>query len=109
MRDSVTAPADTVTATTPTNTILPGVDYRVRCERVGDSLTVKATDLAAGTTVRSTTTGTIGTLDFTPSAATNFFEPPLSVGGKLNNSGTLAASNSDQFNGTIDNAVLTID
>jgi len=107
VRDSLTAPSATVIATTPVNTVNAGTDFKIRCERVSNTVTIKVTNLSTNATNTWDQTGTIGALDFTPSAGTNNFEPSLSVGGKLNNNGTIAGS-ADQFNGTIDNAVLII-
>jgi len=85
----------------------PNVDYRIACVRAGTSLSVSVTPLNPDGTKGDTATlqrnkASLGALDFARST-------PLSVGGKLKpGDGEIAAWASDQFNGTIDNAQLTI-
>jgi len=83
----------------------PGVWYRARCSRDGESLTVDVVEFRAdGRDAYSsrTTTGPLG--DVTMGDA----RTPLSVGGKLAKDGTPIRTATDQFNGLITNAVLAI-
>lgn len=88
-----------------TVTLTAGARYRVRCVRSSGQLSVRVTPITAAGTLGTTTTTAVpdlsGNLAFAAST-------PLAVGGKLNPNGTIAASASDQFNGTIDNAILRI-
>lgn len=83
-------------------TIEPDVWYRLLCTREGDEVTIAVTSWnAAGeaTTVSKTAVGATG--DLTPAVPT----VPLSVGGKLNDNGTVTGA-TDLFNGWIDNPRL---
>ena len=90
-------------------TLTLGVWYRLLCSRtVGttqDTVTLTVTPIAADGTIGTpvTTTGrhAIGRLSYA-------FGVPVSVGAKLTQSLNIA-SGSDQFNGIIDNAWLSID
>ena len=90
---------------TSTTVVTAGSRYRIRCIRSAGLVEIKVTPISStgvfGSTVTSSKPDTSGTLSF--ALATS-----LSVGGKLNPNGTIAASASDQFNGTIDNAILKI-
>ncbi len=83
-------------------TVRPDVWYRVRCLRRPDSVQLTVTELdAKAAAVRSQRSGTTGSL--TPAA----YGVPLSVGGKLTAAGRIAPS-TDQFNGVVDNVLLSI-
>ncbi len=86
--------------------VQPGEPYRVRCFRAGESLTVSVRQINAdGSTepaVTNTVQGPLGPLTY-------ILETPISIGGKLNASGNIAVNSSDQFNGSIDNAILVMD
>jgi hypothetical protein len=81
----------------------PGIWYRVRCLRQGDLLTIVVTRWQDGlpTSLRQSATGPIG--DVTPARRTI----PVSVGGKLARRGIVDDA-SDQFNGRIDNVIISI-
>lgn len=87
--------------------ISTGTWYRLSCARqvldTGDRLVVKVTPIAQDGTLGATVTTTssvapIGRLKFAD-------QTPLSVGGKLDNKATIAAS-ADQLNGVVDNVFL---
>ena len=81
----------------------PGRWYRVRCERDAGGVSLSVTRLrpdGSSPTVTTATGQDPGRLAF--SRAT-----PLSIGGKLSQSGRIAVS-SDQFNGVLDNVYLSI-
>lgn len=90
-------------------TITPGRWYRLRCLRPGGSntVTLSVTPIAADGTLGTpvarsrTASGSIGSLGFAR-------DVPLTVGGKLNRSLSLASPSSDQFNGLVDNIVLRL-
>ncbi len=89
------------------NAITPDTRYRIRCERYATTARLRVWPINADGTLGAPVTdvakpSSIGPLAFDVSV-------PLSIGGKLNNNGTIAQSASDQFNGTIDNAILRID
>ena len=88
--------AGQVFASSPTK-VVSGAWYRVTCSRVGTKVTVQwapyGSTAAPFTTVA---TGSSGTLSFPAST-------PASIGGKLNASGTVVSSATDQFNGAVAN------
>ncbi len=88
-------------------TLTPGEPYRIRCERLGTTARLLVWPINPDGSIGSSITNNAKTVDLGPLA----FDPsiPVSIGGKLNNDGTIVASASDQFNGTIDNAILRID
>jgi hypothetical protein len=83
-----------------------GMWYRAVCQRttIGEETTVRltVTRLSDGAVV-PTQTGTGAALDLSIATAV-----PLSIGGKVTNTGALVLSNTDQFNGRIDNAFLDL-
>jgi hypothetical protein len=81
----------------------PGHWYRVRCVRVADRLTIVLTTWghAGVRTVRDARAGSIGAVS--PGRRT----APVSIGGKLARRGVIDTE-SDQFNGRIDNILLRI-
>ncbi|MEJ7597848.1 MAG: hypothetical protein WKG01_08075 [Kofleriaceae bacterium] len=95
----------TVTAKA-TQTIARGSWYRVLCQRTTSggvtTATLTVTRLSTGALV-PTTPGTGPALDL--SIATTV---PMSVGGKISDPGNLILSQTDQFNGKIDNAFLDL-
>lgn len=82
--------------------------YRVRCTRLGSELRIVVTPYAADGTAEPPVTDTEPAdpaIDLTwPTTAPIV---PMSIGAKMNASGVIA-SQSDQFNGLIDNAMLTV-
>lgn len=77
--------------------IHPDQTYAVRCTRTGDRVTLVVTRFADGVTAavhKYSGEGPIGALDI-PSAI------PLSIGAKVLKDGEIAASSTDQFNGSI--------
>lgn len=72
--------------------------HRARCTRKADSVILRLVERTADGVVkrRWTRSGTIGELSFADA-------PPLAVGGKVDSSGEVAAGDSDQFNGRVDN------
>lgn len=83
--------------------------YRVRCARVGDSITLRLSVLG-GATSRSpagrarapvTVLGPLGRLSW-PAGT------PLAVGAKASADGTLVRSETDQFNGAVDDVYLAL-
>ena len=69
--------------------------YRTTCTRVGRQVTVSVVPYGAGkTAISNAASGSMGSLSW-PSTR------PASIGGKLTDSGAIAASASDQFNGAI--------
>ena len=79
-----------------------GAWYRVRCLRHPASVTLTVTDLATGKETVTTEAGETGLLDASSRSI------PLSVGGKLNSDGSLVQSATDQFNGAIDQVMLSV-
>jgi hypothetical protein len=82
--------------------------YRVRCNRQGALLNLVVTPYNADGTAQlavTTTTSNIPVINLTWAVSAPVV--PMSIGGKLLADGTIA-SQSDQFNGLIDNAVLTV-
>ncbi len=88
--------------------VTTGQWYRARCTRQGTNLKLVVTPFNAdGTpqTAVTTTTANIQAIDLTWPTTTPV--PPMSIGGKLNANSTVSGP-SDQFNGLIDNAILTV-
>lgn len=82
-----------------------GTWYRLECQRSGSVVTLTVQQYSSsGSVVATTTTTARGA---TGSVRAPKASQPLSVGGKLNNKGGVA-SDSDQFNGLVDNVVLSI-
>lgn len=83
-------------------TVDPGDWYRAICTRTGGQVTLTLTKYAGSspTTWRWSARGTIGAL--------NYASTPLSVGGKVNAQGDVLATDSDQFNGRIDEAFFEL-
>lgn len=95
-------------AVTSSVVVEPDQWYRVRCTRAAGTLRIVVTPYAAdgspGTAVTTSRTN-IPVIDLTwPTTAPIV---PMSIGGKLNPDGTIV-NQSDQFNGAIDNAILTL-
>jgi hypothetical protein len=76
--------------------------YRVACARSGNDVSLRVIRLGDQATWDDTASGRIGTLD-APSRST-----ALSIGGKVNDGGAIVSSDSDQFNGRLDNVVVNI-
>jgi len=81
--------------------VRPGRWYTVRCSREDDRVTLQLSERGSGTTQDVSATGRTGSLDASG-------DLPLSVGGKLTAQGTAVRSNSDQFNGEVDDVVLLV-
>jgi hypothetical protein len=78
--------------------------YRVRCQRVGDSVVVRVWVLkkrAPRLVGTAGETGAIGSVRFPRTRA-------LSVGGRLDNKNRIPAGHTDQFNGVIDQAFFDL-
>lgn len=78
--------------------------YRVSCARADETLTISDAPIIGGDigkAVEVSEQGVIGAIDFGPGV-------PLSIGGKVNDDGTVTAKASDAFNGIIDNVELRI-
>ena len=88
------------------NPITPEETYRIRCERIGATIRLMVWPVNADGSLGSAVTNTAQVIDVGPLVFDRGI--PMSIGGKLNNNGTVNAS-TDQFNGTIDNAILRID
>jgi hypothetical protein len=85
-------------------TVQPGRWYRVRCVRNGTALAINVTSWSStGATSVSTRTTSGATGRMTPSSS----DTPLTVGGKLYASGSMV-SDTDQFNGRVDNVVFRV-
>jgi len=77
--------------------VTSGAWYRVTCSRIGSKVTVQwAPYGSTAAPVTATATGSSGTLSFPATT-------PASIGGKLNPSGTIVSSSTDQFNGAVAN------
>jgi hypothetical protein len=74
---------------------VPGVWYRMTCDRVGDRIDLEVRRLDDDTVATASATGPIG--------AVRTAEPgtPLSIGGKLTPSGAVATWQPDQLNGAV--------
>lgn len=82
--------------------------YRVRCTRTRTVLTIVVTPYAAdGSAETPVSTPEPGIPRINLTWPTTVPVVPMSIGGKLNPTGVIATQ-SDQFNGVVDNAVLTI-
>ena len=86
--------------------ITPGDTYRIRCERIGTDVRLLVWPVNNNGSLAAPVTDIARTVEVGPLS----FERgiPMAIGGKLNNNGTVNPS-TDQFNGTIDNAILRID
>ncbi len=100
-----TGDAGAVAVTAPL-TVSSAIWYGATCQRSGETLTITvvAYDGAGGiartwTASRTSRVG-FGDVTYAPSV-------PMSVGGKLDDSGRIVAASSDQFNGSVDNVFLT--
>jgi hypothetical protein len=91
--------AVTVRATDP---VEPEQWYRVRCRRVGDEVTLRVvTGLDSDREVREyAERGATGSLSYDRA------DSPFSIGGKVDQHGEVLATDSDQFNGRIDDVVF---
>jgi hypothetical protein len=101
---------ETRSASVTSNAIIePGHWYRVRCRREGSTLTIVVTLFNADGTqsvVETPPVTNIPVVDLTwPLKAPVV---PMSIGGKLHADGTIV-SESDQFNGLVDNPMLKVD
>jgi PKD repeat protein len=75
--------------------VVPNAWYHVTCTRIGSKVTVAFAPYGSiAAPVTATATGTAGTLSFPATT-------PASIGGKLNPSGTVLSSATDQFNGAV--------
>lgn len=105
----VVSPTETRTASIRSSVVVtPGQWYRARCTREGAELTLVVTPFNPDGTPQAefvdTATG-VPAIDLTwPTTAPIV---PMSIGGKLNANSTVSGP-SDQFNGLIDNAMLTV-
>ncbi len=72
--------------------------YRVRCRRVGDQVILRVvTSVDAVKQIREyVAEGAIGSVSFSAG------DPPFSIGGKVDAAGQIVATDSDQFNGLVD-------
>lgn len=80
--------------------VTPGEWYRVRCTRVGSTVTLKLVTYDEDSTrvvEEWSDSGAIGGLSFPRTL-------PISIGGKVDGGGDVIGWDSDQFNGVIDNA-----
>ena len=95
--------AGVLTVASSGSPVEPGVWYRVRCRRSGETLAIRLTTWQDGvaTSVLDTVTGPTG--DVSPARRS----VPVSVGGKLAKA-DLIANTTDQFNGRVDNVVIKI-
>jgi len=89
-------------------TVVPSQWYHATCTRTGNQLSIEvdAFDDTGAVTQQWTRTATskrgFGTFTWAKTGT------PLSIGGKLTATGKPAGGSGDQFNGVVDNAVLTI-
>lgn len=74
--------------------------YRLRCERTNETVALDVTRLADGSNDGARESGSIGRVEFLPGV-------PLSVGGKVTETGRPAAA-TDQFNGLLSDVYLTV-
>ena len=77
--------------------------HQVRCTRVGDRVTLELVTFHDGSSTRRSwsRSGTIGSLDHASDTV-------LTIGGKAHGDGTVNATDSDQFNGRVDNALFRL-
>ncbi len=81
--------------------IQPETWYRVACLRVGERVTLHLHDFESDLE-RTSEEGSTGSIHL-PSTT------PVVLGGKASSSGAAVATDSDQFNGAVDNVYLTVD
>lgn len=84
----------------------PGVWYRAECSRIGQRVVLSVREyLSSGGSrlSRNSAWGETGSLNWKNASI------PLAVGGKLNANGEIVSRNTDQFNGSVNRATLTID
>ncbi|CUR55122.1 exported hypothetical protein [metagenome] len=106
MRPSCTLRGGSGTVTLRSDTtVVPDVWYRVRCERVGNSVVVSVGRIQSDGLVEPATRTLEGLIG--PIVMDDRFTP-ISIGGKVAHNGQLIASATDQFNGLIMNPVAYI-
>ncbi len=86
---------------TATRSVTPGEWYRALCSRDGSTVTLEVRRISDGT--RWTYRGSGATGSVSPPSGT-----PLSIGGKVNDSGRLMTGDSDQFNGRVDDVFVNV-
>jgi len=100
---------ETLSASVTSSVVIdPSAWYRVRCTRQDTTLKIVVTRFNADGTPQPAVTNTktaIPAIDLT--WPTTLPIVPMSIGGKLNPNSTISGQ-SDQFNGLIDNATLTV-
>lgn len=77
-----------------TTTLTRGSWYTARCSRTASQLSIEVSRYGSTTVVRTVATGPTGALSF-PAGR------PAAIGGKLNASGDIVSSSSDQLNGAV--------
>ena len=86
-----------------TSDVVNGEWYTVTCARKADEVTLTLQpDKGGGPGERVTEQGATGSL-------TQSSDTPLVVGGKVSATGMVVSTDSDQFNGAMDNVFLKID
>lgn len=83
----------------------PGLWYRAECARIGQRVLLSVREYLPGggsRLYRNSARGTTGSLTWGSNSV------PLAVGGKLNTKGEVVLRATDQFNGSVNRAVLTI-
>lgn len=77
--------------------------HQVRCRRVGDRVTLELVTYHDGSSSRRqwSRSGPIGSLDHSSGTV-------LTIGGKVHGDGTVNATDSDQFNGRVDDALFRL-
>jgi hypothetical protein len=85
-----------------TRLVVPGEWYHAMCTRSGTTVTLVVTHLSDGVSYTYRKTGNPGSVRFLTQSL------PLSVGAKLSSTGQILTSDSDQFNGDVDNVSLDI-
>ncbi len=84
-----------------THRVEPGDWYRVRCRRVGNEVTLRVAAGADADRAREySERGATGSLSYGGGDA------PFSIGGKVDQHGDVLATDSDQFNGLVDDVVF---
>lgn len=89
-------------------TVSSGAWYGATCQRSGSTLTIAVVKYdGTGGVAQTWTASKTSSVGF---GQVRYSSPsiPLSVGGKLDNSGAIDTSASDQFNGSVDNVALSI-
>jgi len=83
--------------------VSPRYWHQVRCRRVADRVTLELVTFHDGTSTRRrwSRSGPIGSLDHAAGTA-------LTIGGKVHGDGTVNATDSDQFNGRVDDAMFRL-